>query len=78
MILGQIFAKETQNSIRKQRKKPKDRTWAFSKEALIGTRPRRQFDLRTLKIDPKMVDLGEKAKQTATVTSECTSKVWTR
>ncbi|KAL0749767.1 hypothetical protein Bca101_031770 [Brassica carinata] len=69
-----IFAKETQNSIRKQRKKPKDRTWAFSKEALIGTRPRRQFDLRTLKIDPKMVDLGEKAKQTATVTSECTSK----
>ncbi|KAF3590735.1 hypothetical protein DY000_02025156 [Brassica cretica] len=69
-----IFPKETQNSIRKQRKKPKDITWAFSKEALIGTRPRRQSNLRTLKIDPNMVDLREKAKQTATVTSERTSK----
>ncbi|KAF2558373.1 hypothetical protein F2Q68_00017938 [Brassica cretica] len=54
--------------------KPKERTWAFSREDLIGIRPRRQSNHRILKIDPNMVDLREKAKQTANGTPERTSK----
>ncbi|KAF3488850.1 hypothetical protein F2Q69_00052042 [Brassica cretica] len=54
--------------------KPKERTWAFSREDLIGIRPRRQSNHRILKIDPNMVDLREKAKQTANGTLERTSK----